>query len=227
MQREFANTLRRHRASYEEAVYWFRMARAEVGLDRSPAKVTLPQVLTQSQVEEFLEVVARTGNVAHELAFRLLASTGLRVAELVALKKEDVDVAQCRLRVVQGKGGKDRIVLFPEALRIPLRLYLQSLPPEQVYLFETERLKRPWSTRWVNKLCHAYGEEAGIPQMRPHLFRHHTLTRLTQAKLSAAQIKLLSGHSTQKSLEVYQHLALADVEEDYQEAMVRRPRGKR
>ncbi|CAA9276366.1 MAG: hypothetical protein AVDCRST_MAG93-2913, partial [uncultured Chloroflexia bacterium] len=113
----------------------------------------------------FLEVVARTGNVAHELAFRLLASTGLRVAELVALKKQDVDVAQGRLRVVQGKGGKDRIVLFPEALQIPLRLYLQSLPPEQVYLFETERLKRPWSTRWVNKLCHAYGEEAGIPQM--------------------------------------------------------------
>ena len=36
MQREFVSTLRRYRASYEEAIYWFRKARAEVGLDRPP-----------------------------------------------------------------------------------------------------------------------------------------------------------------------------------------------
>ena len=92
---------------------------------------------------------------------------------------------------------------------------------------EAERLQRPRTTRWVNPRCHAYAEQAGIAPMRPHLLRHHTLTRLTQATLSAAQIKLLSGHSTRKSLGVYEPLALWDVGGDYPEAMARRPGSKR
>jgi integrase/recombinase XerD len=65
-----------------------------------------------------------------------------------------------------------------------------------------------------------YRERAGITQpVHPHLFRHQMLTYLTAKGLSDAQIQLISGHESKKSLEVYQHLSLESVEQDYQEAV--------
>ena len=55
--------------------------------------------------------------------------------------------------------------------------------------------------------------------VHPHLFRHQMLTYLTSQGLSDAQIQLISGHKTKKSLEVYQHLSLQAVESAYQEAV--------
>jgi integrase/recombinase XerD len=65
-----------------------------------------------------------------------------------------------------------------------------------------------------------YREQAGITQpVHPHLFRHQMLTFLTAKGLSDAQIQLISGHETKKSLEVYQHLSLESVETAYQNAV--------
>ena len=64
------------------------------------------------------------------------------------------------------------------------------------------------------------GERAGITQPRhPHLFRHQMLTYLTAQGLSDAQIQLISGHESKKSLEIYEHLSLKSVEQAYQEAV--------
>jgi len=57
--------------------------------------------------------------------------------------------------------------------------------------------------------------------VHPHLFRHHMLTFLTSKGLSDAQIQLISGHETKKSLEVYQHLSLESVDKAYQDAFGR------
>jgi len=65
-----------------------------------------------------------------------------------------------------------------------------------------------------------YREEAGITQpVHPHLFRHQMITYLTAKGLSDSQIQLISGHESKKSLEVYQHLSLKNVEQAYQEAV--------
>ena len=50
------------------------------------------------------------------------------------------------------------------------------------------------------------------------MFRHQMLTYLTAQRLSDAQLQLISGHESKKSLEVYQHLSLDAVQQDYQEA---------
>jgi integrase/recombinase XerD len=54
--------------------------------------------------------------------------------------------------------------------------------------------------------------------IHPHLFRHQMLTFLTSKGLSDAQIQLISGHESKKSLEVYQHLSLESVDKAYQDA---------
>jgi integrase/recombinase XerD len=65
-----------------------------------------------------------------------------------------------------------------------------------------------------------YREKAGATQLvRPHLFHHQMLTFLTAKELSDAQVQLISGHGTKKSLEVYQHLSLESVKNAYQNAV--------
>ena len=92
-------------------------------------------------------------------------------------------------------------------------------PSKNHYLFESRRFGA-FSPRRVQQIVHQYRQRAGIPQpVHPHLFRHQMLTYLTSQGLSDAQIQLISGHKTKKSLEVYQHLSLQAVESAYQEAV--------
>ena len=68
--------------------------------------------------------------------------------------------------------------------------------------------------------CARLCEKAGMSQpIHPHLFRHQMLTYLTTKGLSDAQIQLISGHESNKSLEVYQHLSLESVDKAYQDAV--------
>ena len=65
-----------------------------------------------------------------------------------------------------------------------------------------------------------YRELAGIcERVHPHLFRHQILTWLTAQGLPDSEIQLISGHASKKSLEVYQHLSLADIGPHYQKAV--------
>ena len=70
------------------------------------------------------------------------------------------------------------------------------------------------------QIVQGYRAQAGITQpVHPHLFRHQMITYLTSHGLSDAQIQLISGHESKKSLEIYQHLSLESVEQAYQEAL--------
>ena len=72
----------------------------------------------------------------------------------------------------------------------------------------------------MQQIVQGYRDQAGIAQhVHPHLFRHQMLTFLTSQGLSDAQIQLISGHESKRSLEVYQHLSLETIEEAYQEVM--------
>jgi integrase/recombinase XerD len=87
------------------------------------------------------------------------------------------------------------------------------------YLFETRRFG-PFTTRRIQQIVQDYRDKAGLSQpIHPHLFRHQMLTFLTSKGLSDAQIQLISGHESKKSLEVYQHLSLESVDKPYQDAV--------
>jgi len=149
---------------------------------------------------------------------KLLFYTAVRVSELASIRAGDVDHMQCKIFINQGKGSKDRYILFPESFRLVLRSYLQANPNNR-YLFESQRCT-PFTPRRIQQIVQEYRKEAGIAQhIHPHLFRHQMLTYLTGKGLSDAQIQLISGHQSKKSLEIYQHLSLDAVEGAYQEAV--------
>jgi integrase/recombinase XerD len=122
--------------------------------------------------------------------------------------------------IVQGKGQKDRSVLFPTSFRGELAQYMERQRAQGArYLFESNR-HQPYSTRRVRQLVKQSALAAGIEKrVYPHLFRHQLITYLTKQGIMSPKLQLLSGHTTEQSLAVYRELALSDVAEDYQAAM--------
>lgn len=216
--KRFVSVARRAHLDYEGFRYAAREARKRLGLQRTARPRKLPHLLTPDELRAFFTAVDAGGDLRHRLMLRLLFVTGVRVRELVHIKRGDVDLDHATIRIESGKGGKDRHVLFPEGLRLGLSAYMAATVAN-TFLFET-RHAGAFTTRRVEQIVAAYGCRAKLDvRVHPHLFRHQALTELTRAGLTDAQVQLVSGHASKKSLEVYQHLGLSTVTADYQRAM--------
>jgi integrase/recombinase XerD len=140
-------------------------------------------------------------------SFRL--KIGVRVAELVKIRIEDVDLDACRIRITQGKGGKDRYVPVPASFKETLALHIASQREKNAaFLFESS-WKKPYSTRGVRAMLARYAAAAGLPHnMPPHRLRHFLFTWLKTQGIDDALIQPYSGHASRTSLEIYSHVAL-------------------
>lgn len=208
--------VREEHLDYEQLRYLFRKVRSLAGIRRAKKPKRLPKLLSDIELKRFFDTIQAGGCVEHQIALKLLFFTGIRVSELVNIKVTDVDLGNCKIFIDQGKGSKDRYVLFPESLRLVLASHLGSNPRNK-FLFESSQC-RPYSTRRIQQIVAEYGEKAGIA-IHCHLMRHQLLTWLTRSGLTDAQIQLISGHSSKKSLEVYQHVGLECVASDYQRSV--------
>ncbi len=209
---------RKERLSYDEFLYVCQQARKKLGLRKPKRERKLPQLLSDAELKKFFRRLQECGNLQHEIMLKLLFFTAVRVSELVGIRVEDIDFDRCKIFIAEGKGRKDRYILFPKSFRLVLQSHLRANPKNR-HLFETTRYTA-FTTRRVQQIVKRYREEAGITQaVHPHLFRHQMITYLTTKGLSDSQIQLISGHESKKSLEVYQHLSLKNVDEAYQEAV--------
>jgi site-specific recombinase XerD len=99
-----------------------------------------------------------------------------------------------------GKGSKDRYILFPESFRLILKAHLAANLDNR-YLFDRQRTK--FTARRVQQIVSGYAAAAELPEhVHPYLLRHQMLAWLTAQGLPDAQIQLISGHASKKSLEV-------------------------
>jgi len=147
-----------------------------------------------------------------------------RVAELVAVRLDDVDLDAARIRITRGKGGKDRVVPFPQTFRETLALHIADRHKRGgAYLFESS-WKKSYSTRGVRALLARYAADAGLPHnMPPHRLRHFLFTWLKTQGIDDALIQPYSGHVSRQSLEIYSRLALTDAQASYDQAIGRFP----
>jgi integrase len=162
--------------------------------------------------------VDRAEDVQHSLMLRLLFYTMVRVSELCNMMVADVDLENCKIRINQGKGSKDRYVLFGKTFATALRTHIAAHPHNR-WLFQTRRASK-FSTRRVQQIVKKYAEEAGV-RATPHTFRHQAITWLTRhSGMADAELQLITGHARRETLAVYQHIALdGDLERKYQETM--------
>lgn len=218
--RAVVTAARRERLTYAAFNEACKLARKQLRLTRPRTPHRLPQLIPPDALARFYTTIDRAGNLQHQIMLRLLFYTAIRISELCNIETGHVSLEECKIFIEQGKGAKDRYILFPESFRLPLTAHMRANPRNR-YLFESNRRSR-YSERQVQRIVKDYAREAEIPvNVHPHLFRHQCLSFLTRAGLSDAQIQLISGHASKKSLEVYQHLTLEDVAEDYQAAMRR------
>ena len=186
----------------------------------APLGKRLPELLTDAELAAFYDAVWHAHQLTHVVMLKLLLFTGIRNAELIQLRLTDIDLQMYHLRITQGKGHKDRYVLFPQSFRGELAQYMERQRTQRAtYLFESMR-HRPYSTRRLRQLVKQYAAAAGITKrVYPHLFRHQLLTHLTRQGIISPKLQVLSGHATEQSLGVYRTLALSDVAVEYEAAM--------
>ena len=208
--------VRKEHIDYKSFLDICQRVRTKAGLRKPKKQRTLPKLLSEADLKRFFRTIQDCCNVEHEVMLRLLFFTAIRVSELVNIKIGDVDLGNCKIFIDQGQGSKDRYILFPTSFRLILSSHLRANPKNK-FLFESGQF-RAYSPRRIQQIVKEYGEKAGIERVHPHLFRHQMLTFLTRSGLSDAQIQLISGHSSKKSLELYQHLGLESVEQAYQNA---------
>jgi integrase len=215
-----ARFVRREGLSYDDWRYVARRVRQKCDLRPAAKPKRLPRVLTADQFRKFYEVVDQADDVQHALMLRLLFYTGVRVSELCNIEVADVDLENCKVFVNQGKGSKDRYVLFGKGFATALRTHIAAHPANR-WLFQTRRNSK-FTTRRVQQIVKGYAEQAGV-NATPHTFRHQAITWLTRnSGLADAELQLITGHARRETLAIYQHIALdGELEGKYQEAMGR------
>ena len=166
------------------------------------------EYLTETEVGKLMKAARNTGRHGHRDATLILIAYrhALRVAELVALRWEQIDLSQGLLHVVRRKNGVD----CSHPLRGPELRALRQLQrdyPETPYVFVTER-KGPLTASTVRKLVARAGEQAGITfPVHPHMLRHGCGFKLANDGHDTRAIQHYMGHRNIQHTVRYTELA--------------------
>lgn len=222
--RQLAKHLRSERPDYTYLKEVFRHLRTELGVKVQTTPKTLPYVPTEDEIRRFYHAVWQSRRGPDIVLIKTLLYTGVRVSELVAIRIDEVDLDTCRIRITNGKGGKDRYVPFPPAFKETLALHIDHRHQAGGdHLFESS-WRKPYSTRGIRAMLARYAQDAGFERnISPHQLRHFLFTWLKAQGIDDALIQPYSGHDSRTSLEIYSRLALTDAQPHYDQAISRFP----
>lgn len=164
----------------------------------------LPVVLSPSEVKAVLEVKT---NLKHRAILATLYAAGLRVSEVANLQVTDIDSTRNLIRVRQGKGRKDRMVMLSPHLLTLLREYWKAYRPTH-WLFPGRKRDQPITRKMIFVICRKAGQQTGLTKVvSPHALRHAFATHLLEAGTDLRTIQLLMGHCSVKTTTVYLHVS--------------------
>jgi integrase/recombinase XerD len=164
----------------------------------------LPVVLSQAEIAQFFAAIRR---LKYRALFMAVYAAGLRVSEVVALRAEDIDSQRMVLRVCQGKGKKDRIVMLSPKLLEVLREYYKAFRPTASLFFGKDK-ERPLGTRTVLLGCRRIARRAGLlKRVTTHTLRHCFATHLLEAGVDLRTIQALLGHRSLRTTALYTYVS--------------------
>jgi site-specific recombinase xerD len=158
-------------------------------------KVKAVTNIKETYSDEALEVMRDNCTEPRDLAIiDMLASTGMRVGEMVLLNRNDIDFNE-RECVVFGKGNKERVVYFDARTKIHLKNYLQSRTDDNPALFVS--LKSPYNRMNIGGIetcLRRLGKQLGLQRVHPHKFRRTLATMAIDKGMPIEQLQQLLGH---------------------------------
>ena len=158
-------------------------------------KVKTAKVVKDTYTDEALELMRDSCTTARDLAIiDLLASSGMRVGEMVTLNRDDIDFHE-RECVVTGKGNKERLVYFDARTKIHLQNYLNGRTDTNPALFVS--LKAPHDRLMIGGVemrLREIGKRLNLPKVYPHKFRRTLATSAIDKGMPVEQLQQLLGH---------------------------------
>lgn len=206
---------------------------------RSPRISHLRYIPTPAEVHRMLQLPDKTSlnGIQDRVMLELLYATGVRAIELLTTQLHCVWPSE-RKAAVQGKGGKERLVVMNDTAAHWLQLYIKGIHPILIrrrriarlptqgdrYLFPSVQNAGALTYSVLRRRVKKYAEEAGIPMLTPHGLRHAFATHLYQGGADLRSIQLLLGHENLSTTTIYTQ-ALTNYLKDLIEK--HHPRGER
>jgi len=211
--------------------YRYALARKIVGKDPAhgvsgPKKAKpLPQFVRESEMDRLLDEKLSGdtyNNVRARTIILMFYSTGIRLAELVGLNDENVDLEQLQLKVT-GKRDKQRIVPFGEELAQALQEYIgqrdaREVPRQSPALFLTDKGERVSRGLVQNLVRKHLSEVTTLKKRSPHVLRHSFATAMLNNGAGLESVKKLLGHESLNTTEIYTHTTFEQLKRVYNEA---------
>lgn len=203
------NATNTHRLAYAAIRFFFaHVLRKPIPLDEVPTKKREKQLPKALSKGEILSMVDNTKNIKHGIIIKLLYSTGIRLQELINLKRSDIDFDRKIVNIRKGKGNKDRVSLLSESLILDLVKYYSQYEFKTPYILEGRKGK--YSKKSVQKVLEKAGKSIN-KEVTPHMLRHSFATHLLDQGIDIAYIRKLLGHSRIETTQIYLNLSNRDI----------------
>ncbi|MFW6149498.1 MAG: site-specific tyrosine recombinase XerD [Atribacterota bacterium] len=191
-------------------------------------KKKLPQALNIKELEKLLEEDNFKGILGKrdQLMIELLYATGMRVTELINLKKNDINLEHHLLKCT-GKGSKERWIPFNARADQLLQDYINFFRPKLVKNKEIDLLflnshGQPLSRHGIFYLVKKYAVMSGIKKkVTPHTLRHTLATHLIENGADLRTVQEMLGHSDISTTQIYTHVSRKWIKKEYFRAFPR------
>jgi len=168
-------------------------------------KAPMPDVLSETEMLELIRMPdGGKTSLRDRTILELLYATGLRVSELIKLKRSDVNL-NAGFVITMGKRSKERVVPLGAYSREAIKLYLETEQPKGLYLFPNKR-NGTLTRQAIWKIIRKYSTQMERGHISPHTIRHTFATHLLQGGADLRSVQILLGHEDISTTQIYTHV---------------------
>ncbi len=168
-------------------------------------KPPIPEVLSEQEILALLKMPDQSRTSTRDRTMlELLYATGLRVSELIQLKKSDINLEGGFL-IASGKRSKERVVPIGEFSRQAIKQYMEKEKPKGMFLFPNKRGGK-LTRQAIWKVIRKYGRKMEKKHLSPHTIRHTFATHLLEGGADLRSVQILLGHEDISTTQIYTHV---------------------
>ncbi|MBI44559.1 MAG: site-specific tyrosine recombinase XerD [Candidatus Marinimicrobia bacterium] len=196
-------------------------------IDSPKISKKIPHYLSKNKIQELMSLpnLSLKEGIMHKSILELFYSSGLRISELVKIKRVDLNLDKSILKIL-GKGDKERIVIIGKIALESIKNYLRVCKnSDNIYLYpSSNKMNSHVSVSYIYKMVKRYlVKVTNDEKMSPHSLRHSFATHLLDNGADLMSVKELLGHEDLSSTQIYTHISIDKMKKIYKQS---HPHGK-